>query len=195
LDLTKPVDILLEQIDKDARANIRRSQKRGVIVESITSESEMDVFIDLLQKTYVRLKAPLADRSLFENIYHILVSKGMARIVFAKVDGKIISGYLMLLYHGQIYGWYCGDDIEYRKCCPNDAIMWDIIHWGHEQGYKTLDFGWAGRSDETSTVRNFKAKYGGELVSYGRHMKVYSPLLLKTIKTLNPIRKKLLKRN
>jgi lipid II:glycine glycyltransferase (peptidoglycan interpeptide bridge formation enzyme) len=194
LDLTKPIEVLHEQIDKDARANIRRSEKRGVIVEQITTQSEMDVFYELLQKTYTRLRAPLADRSLFENIYRILITKGMAQIVFAKVEGKIISGYLMLLYHGQIYGWYCGDDVEYRKYCPNDIIMWYIIRWGHEQGYKTLDFGWAGRADESSTVRNFKAKYCGELVHYGRHLKVYSPLLMKTIKTVNPIRKKLFKR-
>ena len=40
------------------------------------------------------------------------------------------------------------------------------------------DFGGAGKPDEEYGVRDFKAKFGGELVCYGRNTCVHAPVLL-----------------
>ncbi len=51
--------------------------------------------------------------------------------------------------------------------------------WRNERyGYATYDLGGAGWANEPYGVRDFKAKFRGELVSYGRYRKVYSPLKL-----------------
>jgi lipid II:glycine glycyltransferase (peptidoglycan interpeptide bridge formation enzyme) len=46
-------------------------------------------------------------------------------------------------------------------------------------GYRIYDFGGAGRPGEPYGVRDFKAKFGGELVDFGRHSYVHSPGRLK----------------
>jgi lipid II:glycine glycyltransferase (peptidoglycan interpeptide bridge formation enzyme) len=70
--------------------------------------------------------------------------------------------------------------------------MWEILRWGAENGYKVYDFGGAGKPEERSGVRDFKAKFGGQLVSYGRNTKNHSPQLIMVSKLGYKIYRKLL---
>jgi lipid II:glycine glycyltransferase (peptidoglycan interpeptide bridge formation enzyme) len=56
--------------------------------------------------------------------------------------------------------------------------MWHILKWGAENHYCIYDFGGAGKPGEHYGVRDFKAKFGGELVCYGRNTWVSMPALL-----------------
>ena len=58
-------------------------------------------------------------------------------------------------------------------------LLWRVLEQGNMDGFKTYDFGGAGRPDQESGLRDFKAKFGGRLVAYGRNMKVHSPNLLR----------------
>ena len=40
--------------------------------------------------------------------------------------------------------------------------------WGAENGYRLCNFGGAGKRDEEYGVRDFKAKFGGELICFAR---------------------------
>jgi lipid II:glycine glycyltransferase (peptidoglycan interpeptide bridge formation enzyme) len=55
-----------------------------------------------------------------------------------------------------------------------DLLQWHEIAWSGEQGYSRYDFGGAGWPNVPYGVRDFKAKFGGDLVCYGRYRKVYS---------------------
>jgi serine/alanine adding enzyme len=79
-----------------------------------------------------------------------------------------------LIYKDTIYGWYGGMDRGYSDYIPNELLLWHIFQWGAENGYKVYDFGGAGKPDEEYGVRDFKAKFGGELVCFGRN--TYIPL-------------------
>ncbi|MDH4208252.1 MAG: hypothetical protein OEV76_05210, partial [Anaerolineae bacterium] len=43
---------------------------------------------------------------------------------------------------------------------------------------RVYDFGGAGKADEEYGVRDFKAKFGGDLVCYGRNTCVHAPFRL-----------------
>jgi len=58
---------------------------------------------------------------------------------------------------------------------PNEFIIWEVIKWGAENGYRVLDFGGAGKPDEDSGVRDFKLKFGGDLIEYGRNVCIHAP--------------------
>jgi lipid II:glycine glycyltransferase (peptidoglycan interpeptide bridge formation enzyme) len=83
-----------------------------------------------------------------------------------------------LPYKKTIYGWYGGTDREYGHYNPNEMLMWHVLDWGVNNGYHLYDFGGAGKPDEEYGVRDFKAKFGGDLVCFGRNTYVHSPLLL-----------------
>ena len=61
---------------------------------------------------------------------------------------------------------------------PTELLTWHVFAWSARNGYRLYDFGGAGKPDEEYGVRDFKAKFGGELVSYGRNVCVHAPVLL-----------------
>jgi lipid II:glycine glycyltransferase (peptidoglycan interpeptide bridge formation enzyme) len=61
--------------------------------------------------------------------------------------------------------------------------MWHLLEWGaNSEQYRVYDFGGAGKPDEEYGVRDFKAKFGGDLVNFGRNIFVHQPSLLKVSK-------------
>ena len=61
--------------------------------------------------------------------------------------------------------------------------MWDIIRWGAKNGYGVLDFGGAGKPGEEYGVRDFKSKFNGKLVNFGRNTRVHAHLRMKISET------------
>jgi len=81
---------------------------------------------------------------------------------------------VLLTFKDQVYAWYNGVE-RVGSFSPFDYLTWHQFVWGHEHGYRRYDFGGAGWPDVPYGVRDYKAKFGGELVRYGRYRKVYSP--------------------
>jgi serine/alanine adding enzyme len=180
VDLDRPAEEVLQSIGKRTRKKIRKGLRDGFVqMTEVTHRTELDHWYDTLQKTYSQVQVPLADRSLFEAAFDELHPRGMAKFVLAKVDGATAACSVELGYKCTIYGWYGGSDRSYSSYYPNEMLMWHILAWGAGNGYRVYDFGGAGKPDEEYGVRDFKAKFGGELVCFGRNVHVDSPGLLR----------------
>jgi serine/alanine adding enzyme len=183
IDLDRPVEEVMQGIGARTRKHIRRGlQKQEVVIEEITEQSQLGACYDLLQKSYTEARVPLADRSLFEAAFNVLRPHGMVKFWLARVGEAYVAASAELLYRGVMYGWYGGVDRAYADYTPNELLTWHILKWGAENRYKVYDFGGAGKPSEEYGVRNFKAKFGGELVCYGRNNFVHSPTWLKLSK-------------
>ena len=175
INLDRSSDELLNSLGKRTRKRIRRLQRNGeVVVKEINNFEQIGSFYDLLVKSYSFAQVPLADRSLFEAAYELLNNKGMVRFYLAWVGNDIVAGSAELLYKDTIYGWYGGVDRNFSTYSPNELLMWYILNWGAENGFDVYDFGGAGKPDKEYGVRDFKAKFGGELVGFGRNTLVHS---------------------
>jgi lipid II:glycine glycyltransferase (peptidoglycan interpeptide bridge formation enzyme) len=180
IDLNRPAEEVLQGIGKRTRKKIRKGLRDGhVQVGEATSRSELDHWYDILQKTYSNVQVPLADRSLFEAAFDVLYPKGMAKFLLAEIDGATAACSVELTYKHTIYGWYGGSDRAYSKFYPNEMLMWHILAWGANNGFQVYDFGGAGKPDEEYGVRDFKAKFGGELVCFGRNTCIHAPMALR----------------
>jgi serine/alanine adding enzyme len=183
IDLDSPVEAIMQSIGKRTRKKIRRQLRRNeVTIEEVTRREQLIPWYTVLQQTYNRAQVPLADRPLFEAAFDVLHPRGMAKFLVARVDQTYAAVSAELLYKDVVYGWYGGMDRAYSNFYPNELLTWHILQWGAEHGYKVYDFGGAGRPQEEYSVRNFKAKFGGELVCYGRNICVYSQMRLKLSK-------------
>jgi serine/alanine adding enzyme len=178
IDLDKPIEEVWQGISKSGRKAIRRAKRRGVVPEEVRDRSLIPLYYDLIRQTYAQAQMPLADISLYEAVFDILVPNGMAKMLLARVDGDYAAASLEVPYKNVIYSWYSGYDPAFRKAYPNDALVWHILGWGIENGYRCFDFGGAGRPGEEYGPRDFKAKFGGQLVNFGRHTCVHAPLAL-----------------
>jgi serine/alanine adding enzyme len=179
IDLNRPPEAVLQGIGPRTRKKIRQALRKGeVIVEEANQPEQAAHCYDLLQKTYAAAQVPLADRSLFEAAFDVLHARGMAKFLLARIGAAHVATSVELIYKDTIYGWYGGMDRAYGDYIPNELLLWYIFEWGAENGYKVYDFGGAGKPDEEYGVRDFKAKFGGELVCYGRNTCVHAPRLL-----------------
>lgn len=179
IDLKRPPEDILQSIGRRTRKNIRRGLRQGeVVVEEVKERKLVGACYDLLCQSYQAAQVPLVDRSHFEAAFDLLYPKGMVRFTLARVDQTPVATSVELLYKDVVYGWYGGVDRTYSSYMPNELVMWHILRWGAENGYSVYDFGGAGKPDEEYGVRDFKAKFGGELVCFGRNICVHAPFSL-----------------
>jgi len=179
INLNRPVDVVFAGIGARTRKNIRKGlNKARVAIEEVSDRSGLQACYTLLDMTYRAAHVPLPDYSLFEAAFDILHPKKMVRFSIAKVDGFPAATSVELLYRDVMYGWYGGMDREYAAFVPNELLTWHILKWGVEHGYRKYDFGGAGKPHEKYGVRDFKAKFGGELVCYGRNTWVANSWLM-----------------
>ncbi len=179
IDLSMSPDRLFHMISKSGRKAINRSIRAGVVAEEIQDAALIPEYYALLQNTFKRARVPLADISLFEAVREVLVPKGMAKMFLARVDNRHVAASLELPYKKVIFSWFSGYDPRFRSTYSNDYLVWNILQWGARNSYRHFDFGGAGRPDQSYGPRDFKAKFGGQLVNYGRNTYIHSPLRLR----------------
>jgi len=193
IDISSSPEQVMQNIGSRTRKNIRHALRKGnVVIEQVSQLSQVVDWYDLVKKSYTAARVPLADISLFKAAYEILSPKGMARFYLARIGSVYVAATAELPYKDVIYGWYSGVDRSFASEYPGELLMWEILRWGAENGYKVYDFGGAGKPDEQSGVRDFKAKFGGQLVCYGRNTKIHSPQLMRLSKLGYEIYRKLL---
>ncbi len=179
VDLDRPAELIWKQFDSQARTKIRKAEKSEIAVEEVKSLEQVQEGYKILDAVYRRIQVPLAPKSLFTAAMEVLGTDGKLRFLLAKKNGIYIGVSVNLLYKDRIFGWYAGALDEYSTFGVNELLNWTIIEWGASQGYKIFDFGGAGRPNEPYGPRNFKAKFRGRLVNYGRNIYVNSPYQLK----------------
>jgi lipid II:glycine glycyltransferase (peptidoglycan interpeptide bridge formation enzyme) len=178
IDLDCSSEQLLQNIGSRTRKHIRQALRKGnIVVDEIVDSSQIPMWYELVHKTYRAARIPLADQTLFEKAFEILQPKGMIKFWLARKEPDFVAASAELLYKDKMYGWYGGVDRTFAKEMPGEVLMWDILEWGSKNGYKTYDFGGAGKPGEEYGVRDFKAKFGGQLVNFGRNTRVHAPAL------------------
>jgi len=179
IDLNRPEEEIWKNIHKSRRKGINRAAKKGVFIEELRDKSLIPIFYDIIKETYKNANIPLADISLFESAFELLVPKHMAKFYMAKYKDIYIGARAVLCYRGLIYDWYAGALSDYLSLYVNEALVWYILKEGANSEYHTFDFGGAGSPYKEYGVREFKRRFGGKMVNYGRYTKIYSPLKMK----------------
>ena len=105
--------------------------------------------------------------------------QGMLKIFLAHHNNRIVGFRIVLTYNQIIYDWYAASDSDRNDLYINDVLPWEVIQWGSKNNYTTFDFGGAGKPNVDYGVRDFKLKFGGELIQYGRYCHINKPILMK----------------
>jgi len=176
IDLNRPEEEIWEDIHKSRRKGINRATKKGIFIEELQDKKLIPIFYSIVKETYKNANLPLEDISLFESVFELLVPKNMAKFYMAKYEEIYIGARAVLCYKGLIYDWYAGALSDYLPLYVNEALVWHILKEESDNGYHTFDFGGAGNPDEEYGVREFKRRFGGEMVNFGRYTKIHSPI-------------------
>jgi serine/alanine adding enzyme len=174
IDLNQPLETLWSNLTKSARRGVRQCEKHGFHIRELNSLADVHRLYEFLKSTYRRAQVPLADVSLFESVFAELQPRGMIQLIATYEGDTPLAIDSLINYKGRSFAWYGGLE-RVTGVSPFDYLQWYEIVWAKEHGYQIYDFGGAGYPDEPYGVRDYKAKFGGELVSFGRYRKVYSP--------------------
>lgn len=179
IDLEQTEEQLWGKIRKNGRYSIRAAERKGVRVQEATDPGAMRVAYRKLQQVYTRVGVPLADIALFQAACEILGPRGMLKIFQACVGGECIGAMLVLVYKDRVIDWYAGGDREMSALyAPNESLVWHALRWGKANGYAIFDFGGGGNPHQPYGPREFKIKFGGARVNYGRNICVHAQLRL-----------------
>lgn len=176
VDLTCSVEQLEQNLHKERKRNIAKAGREGLVFKHLSTDEEINTVSGLLKKTYNRVKLPMIFQQLFLNTRNLLGDE--VHFFGAYYGNKMIAGQVRLYYKDVVYAWYAGSNAEYFNKRPNDFLMWNVLLWSKEKGYKLFDFGGAGKPNIPYGVREYKLKYGGQLVSFGRFEKTHKQLFM-----------------
>jgi serine/alanine adding enzyme len=180
INLQRSPEEILQSCGTRTRAHVRHALRQGKVeINEINDRNQIKMLYDVLRLTYSHSGVPLSDFSLFEAAFDVLHPRNMVRFTVAIVEEKPVAVSVELLYKDVVYGWYGGTAREYSAFRPNEVLTWNQLEWGATHGFHIYDFGGAGKPGEPYGPRDFKAKFGGELVSFGRNICVHTPHLIR----------------
>lgn len=192
IDLNRPEEEIWADIHKSRRKGINRATKKGIFIEEMQDKKLIPTFYNIVKETYKNANLPLEDVSLFKYAFDLLVPKNMATFYMAKYEDTFVGARAVLCYNGLIYDWYAGALSDYLSLYVNEALVWHILNEGaNNNAYYLFDFGGAGKPDEEYGVREFKRRFGGKMVNYGRYKKIHSPIKMKIAEKVFEIYRKI----
>ncbi len=160
---------------------VRKSLQQGARTREPKNIEEVRVFYDILYDLYKnKVKKPLPAWSFFENFYR-LSNNGLdpGVILLVEYEEKIIGGILCPVTAGKvIYEWYvCGLDREYRHVYPSVLATWAAMEYAISNNIPQFDFMGVGLPHRPYGVREFKKRFGGRMVNYGRFSRINNKTL------------------
>lgn len=178
VNLEKSEEDLWKNVHANRRNKINRAKKNILQFRLLSDSQSISQAYVVLKDVYRRARMPLPDLSLFLNLFAPPEKDRLLRL-FAVFDKEEIAGIMMALcYRERVYEWYVGGRYQYFDKYPNDLVPWEVFLWGKSHGYKIFDFGGAGRPGVSYGVRDFKLKFGGETVNFGRFQKTHKPIVM-----------------
>ncbi len=196
IDLKQGEKWIWDNIHTSRRKQIKRSVNRGcevIIQDSLISE-DLNKCYSLLEETYKNIGLPYPSVDYFRRVFEEFVPVHQIKAFLAYFDKDIIAFRFVLTFNNLIYDWYAASDSNHKDKYPNDLLPWEIFKWGIQHRFESFDFGGAGNPNEKYGVRDYKIKFGGEVVNYGRYQKINKPILyflgmisLKTVKLIKKI--------
>jgi len=173
---TPDTDFALSQLNSTKRRDVRLSRKEGAEWLETKESEDIKKYYELLIHLYkTKIKTPLFPIEFFEK----LVQLPHGKLFVVKHSGKIIGGSVcVLLTNRTVYEWFvCGLDGAIKNIFPSTLATWAGIEYAALNGFTKFDMMGAGKPDEGYGVREFKSKFGGELVENGRFLYVSKPKL------------------
>lgn len=173
----QPKDEVWKNLKENRRRQIKKALAEGTKIEEAASEKEVMKYYELLDDLYRRkVKTPLFPKEFFLEFYR----KECGKFLLVKTEkNEIIGGIMCPVLHGKtIYEFFvCGNDSTNKTNYPSVMATWAAMDYASNNNIEVFDFMGAGKPNEEYGVREFKSKFGGELVENGRFGFVCKPVL------------------
>lgn len=199
VDLTPGENQLLDQMKRQTRQNIHRSEREGIVVR-VGGVDDLAAFYRLHTATSLRQKFAPYPFKYFQKLWDIFEPHGHIKLFIAEYNHVPVSVLLTIPFGNTVIAKIFGWSGDYAQLRPNDAIFWNAIKWSKIHGYNYFDFEGidvngakailAGNS-LPETLRHspdfLKLGFGGQVVLYPpAYDMVYNPIFQWVYKMASP---------
>lgn len=189
-------EALLAGFDKDTRYAVRRAEREGVMVTTITDADDtdaIDALHELVGETQRRAGFPMPPLERYRIAWRALAGVGRAVILEARREGELLASGMVVIEGLRSYYLFSGSRREERgetKRYASYALQWAMLRLARERGAREHDL-WgvappdAGPDHPWHGVGLFKKGFGGrEVLWAGSWDLVVDPTLYRLRRTL-----------
>ena len=184
-------DNMLLRMDKNRRralksiANITASTTKNVRSElasttytyASTPEQVHQFYVMLVKHYQTKVRKPLFPLSFFVD----MVQSQTGRLLLLYQNDVLLGGMLQVVLPGRVvYDYYaCANDAIYKDLSPSVSIYGITLQQALTENITLFDTMGAGVPEIPYGVRDFKLRFGGQLVQEGRFLFIHKPFLYK----------------
>jgi peptidoglycan pentaglycine glycine transferase (the first glycine) len=190
LDLSQDLDILLSNMHKTTRYDIRAAQRKGITVRQ-GSQDDLEILRRLLLSTAKRQQFRTLNEKYLSQVWRLFSLGQHIKMFVAEFDGQPVAAVVVMAFGDTATYWKGGWSGQHGNRYPNEVLQWTAIQWAKAQGYRYYDFGGipralakavlAGesvRKQGNYNVGFYKLGFGGQVELFPQALGyVYNPLL------------------
>lgn len=159
------------------RREVQRSLRNGAVVRAARSVAEVQAFYQLLRELYrKKVRKPLPPERFFTLFFELLQPAGLGTIQLVWFHDRVVGGIVCPVTPGRcVYEWYvCGEDVALRSegIFPSVLATQAGIDYAVQNNIPQFDFMGLGQPHKPYGVRDFKLRFGGQTVEYGRYNRI-----------------------
>lgn len=178
IDLEDGYNKIYDAYKHNIRKNIKKAIREDVNIKEIKNIRELKEFYKMAQYTYNLHKTVLPySYTLYENIFHIMCSKNLAKFHIATKNDIPIAGSIHFFSKEEVFNWLTPSYREYQLYRGNTLLIDQIIKMSCDKGLTTYNLGASPK--DSNGLLSFKHSWGADDRMYNYIN--YTNDLLKTI--------------
>ncbi len=165
----------MNKLTPNRRRQVRNGLAAGAVLQEGATDQELHALYTLFSTLYrEKVHKPLPDYTLFKRFQE----SPLGRVLLVKYDGRVIGGSLGPVHQGRVsYQWFAYGNNSVEGVHASVLATWAQMAHAAREGHSTFDFMGAGKPGQGYGVHEFKSRFGGTEVNYGRYGKVLEPTL------------------
>ena len=175
VDLEQDISLIRKGFTKGNKSSISKAQRSNVEIFCSNAKEELDAFYELYIDTMKRNKAKMSyffSREFFDHVFQLLNRD--VQLFGARYGEQIIAASLFLFNKkgGLAHYYLSGADANFLSLCPNNLLLYDVILWAKEQGYKIFNLGGGYKPDDS--LFQFKASFSKTTADFYTYSRVHN---------------------
>ena len=173
IDLKQSKEKILATFKKSNRNCISKSRNYGVNVFQSTSKDNIDSLYELYTSTMKRVGASnkyFFPKTFFYNIFELMENN--ATLFIAEYNEIPIAASIFLNNSGIVHYYLSGLDVDYKKLCPTNFILYEAIMWAKDGGNELFELGGGYKTGDS--LYNFKSSFSKTTTEFYVYKKVHN---------------------
>ncbi len=181
LDLTKPEDELLKNMNSKTRYNTKLAEKKGVKIIEDNSDKAFEEYLRLTKETTQRQNfyahSEKYHRLMWEtlkannNDQKTMTNTLTAHLLKAIYNGEVLVTWIVFILGDTLYYPYGASSTKHKEVMASNLMMWETIKFGKKLGLKNFDmWGALGINPDSNDpwygFHKFKEGYGARHVEF-----------------------------